>query len=95
MLANEGHEYFYFTGHRSDNGNTWYSDDQIKIGSPSGSLTSTSAGVYHRPYSGGIVVVNPTGSSAGVLLPGTYQTSSGSSESQLNVPSHGDMFVTS
>lgn len=95
MLANEGHEYFYFTGHRSDNGNTWYGDDQIKVGSPSGSLTSNSAGVYYRPYSGGVVVVNPTGSSAGVKLPATYRTSSGSSVSQLNVPAHSGMFLTS
>ena len=95
MLANEGHECFYFTGRRSDNGNTWCGDDQVKIGSPSGSLTSTSTGVYYRRYSGGIVVVNPTGASAGVQLPATYPTSSGSSVSKLNVPAHSGMFLTS
>jgi hypothetical protein len=95
MLANQGHEYFYFSGHRSDNGNTWYGDDQVKIGSPSGSLTSNGAGVYYRRYSAGIVVVNPTGSSAGVQLPATFHTPSGASVSQLNVPAHSGMFLTS
>jgi len=94
MLANQGHEYFFFSGHKSDNGNSWYGDDKVAIGNPTGAL-KTSNGAYYRAYSGGMVVVNPTSGSVKVSLGATYTTSSGSHVSTLSVGAHTGVILKS
>ena len=95
MLANQGHEDFFFSGHKSDNGNSWYGDDKIVLGSPSGSLKSTSGGAYYRAYSKGMVVVNPTGGSLSVPLGAAYHLAGGAAVSTVKVAAHTGMFLTS
>ena len=95
MLANQGHEDFFFSGHKSDNGNSWYGDDKIVLGSPSGSLKSTSGGAYYRAYSKGMVVVNPTGGSLSVPLGAAYHLAGGAAVSTFKVAAHTGMFLTS
>jgi hypothetical protein len=95
LLANAGSEQFFFSGHRSDNGNTWYGDDTYAIGSPSGGLKSNSAGAYYRAYTKGMVVVNPTGGSVNVSLGSTYTTPGGSRVTTLNVSAHTGVILTS
>jgi hypothetical protein len=95
MLANQGSEEFFFSGHKSDNGNSWYGDDKFAVGSPSGSLKSTSGGAYYRAYSKGMVVVNPTGGSLSVPLGAVYVTTSGARVSTVKLSAHTGMILTS
>jgi hypothetical protein len=95
LLANQGRAQFFFSGRRSDNGNSWYGDDQLAIGSPTGSLTHTAAGVYYRAYSGGMVVVNPTGASAPLSLGANYLTEVGQVVSKITVAAHSGVVLSS
>ena len=51
----------------------WQARANTDIGRPAGPRTRLANGVYLRPYSGGIVVVNPTSATRAVDLGGTYQ----------------------
>jgi hypothetical protein len=95
LLTNQGSEEFFFSGKKSDNGNSWYGDDKIVVGSPSGSLKSTSGGAYYRAYSKGMVVVNPTGGSLSVPLGAVYHISGGAAVSTVNLSAHTGMILTS
>ena len=95
LLANAGSEEFFFSGRKSDNGNSWYGDDKYAIGSPSGTLKSTSGGAYYRAYSKGMVVVNPTGGSLNVPLGAVYLTPGGARVSTLSVSAHTGVILTS
>ena len=94
LLANQGRVNFFFSGRTSDNGNTWYGDNSLAIGSPSGALSHTSGGVYYRAYSGGMVAVNPTGGSAPLSLGGSYRTTTGQTVSQITVAAHSAVILT-
>ena len=92
LLANAGSEYFFFSGHKSDNALSWYGDDGVKLGSPSGGI-STSGGVYMRHFANGMVAVNPTSSSQGVSLGATYTLPSGARSAKATVPAHSALFL--
>jgi hypothetical protein len=93
LLAQGGSEYFFFSGHKTDTALSWYGDDAINIGTPSGSI-STSNGVYMRYFTNGVVAVNPTTSSQGVSLGSTYTLPSGSRSAQATVPAHSSLILT-
>ncbi len=94
LLAQAGSEYFFFSGHKTDNALSWYGDDSIKIGGPTSGIT-TSNGVYLRHFASGVVAVNPTSSAQGVSLGSSYLLPSGSRSSQATVPAHSSLILTS
>jgi hypothetical protein len=93
LLAQGGSEYFFFSGHKTDNALSWYGDDGISLGGPSGAIT-TSNGVYLREFANGVVAVNPTTSSQGVSLGSTYTLPGGSRSAQATVPAHSSLILT-
>ena len=92
LLAQGGSEYFFFSGHKTDNALSWYGDDAIAIGSPTSGITSSN-GVYVRHFANGVVAVNPTSSSLGVSLGSTYTLPSGSRSTQATVPAHSSLIL--
>ena len=93
LLAQGGSEYFFFSGHKTDNALSWYGDDSVAIGSPTSDVT-TSNGVYLRHFANGVVAVNPTTSAQGVSLGSTYTLPSGSRSAQATVPAHSSLILT-
>jgi hypothetical protein len=93
LLAQGGSEYFFFSGHKTDNALSWYGDDGVKLGNPTSGIT-TSSGVYLRHFSGGVVAVNPTSSAQGVSLGSTYTLPSGARAAQATVPAHSGLILT-
>ncbi len=93
LLAQGGSEYFFFSGHKTDNALSWYGDDGVTIGNPTSGVT-TSNGVYIRHFANGVVAVNPTTSAQGVSLGSTYTLPSGSRSAQATVPAHSSLILT-
>jgi putative glycosyl hydrolase-like family 15 (GHL15) protein len=54
---------------------TWFPEYGYQLGQPTGSYTVSTNGVYERAFTGGIALVNPTGSTETVSLGGTYSGS--------------------
>jgi len=72
---NGAHTYFQFDG-----GDPAYSDDPIlnaPIGAPTEAYTKLSSGIYQRPFSKGLVLVNPTGEQKKSSIQGSYKSLQG------------------
>ncbi len=65
----------------------------IALGAPTGSYTS-SGGVYQRTFLDGLVLVNPTKSSAAVTLPQAYYNSTGTKVTKVSMGAESGMVLT-
>jgi hypothetical protein len=65
----------------------------VNIGVPTGSYAKVGS-VYRRSFSNGLVLVNPTTSSATVALSGPYTTLSGTVVTSVTLPPHTGQVLT-
>lgn len=65
----------------------------LRIGAPTASYSKV-GNVYRRPFSNGLVYVNPTGSTQRVSLPQAYKTTGGATVTSLALPPHGGEILT-
>jgi Hypothetical glycosyl hydrolase family 15 len=93
LLAQQGHEYFYYQGSKSNTALTSWGETSISLGSPS-AARQVSGSLYSRQFTNGMVVVNPSGSSASMSLPRSYMLS-GKSVNSLTVSAHSGVILTS
>lgn len=94
LLGTNGTSYFTFSyGKDTDptKGHSWW---EIEIGQPLEHYATT-GGLYHRAFSGGFVVVNPTGTTRSMKLGATYRDLSGGLRSSVTVAPHtAEIFTT-
>ncbi len=73
---------------------TWFPEYEYQVGQPTGNYTVSSNGVYQRSFTGGIALVNPTGSSQTVDLGGTYSGSGLSNVSSVTLAPQSGLVLT-
>ena len=94
LLGTDGNSYFTFSyGRNTDptKGHPWW---EIQLGQPLGNY-ATAGGLYHRAFSGGFVVVNPTGSKRSMELGATYRDLTGKLRASVTLAPHtAEIFTT-
>ena len=73
LLAAEGEASFALHGDYTHE--TWFPEYEYDLGAPVGDRVERASGLHVRKFENGIVVVNPTSTSAAVNLPGSYSGS--------------------
>jgi hypothetical protein len=85
LLGADEHAYFSFRyDHELTAYHPWW---EVRIGSPTGRYAKV-GGVYQRAFEGGLVLVNPTGSTVTVPLGGAYVTLDGDAVTSLSMAPH-------
>ncbi len=98
LMGANGHSFFAFTKSRDKAGasqmNAPYTMPK-SLGMPKGAMYQLPSGAWMREFAGGAAVVNPTGSSVRVRVPGTMRRLNGGTVTTLTLPPHsGDVLVT-
>jgi len=70
LLATQGNAHFAMHGDYTNE--NWFEDYDLDIGSPAASESRDANGVHRRPFTRGMVLVNPTSSTQTASLPGEY-----------------------
>ena len=86
LLAANGRASFAL--HANYGSESWFSEYQVDIGSPSGSESEDSDGSHRRLFSNGIVLVNPTDETLSVDLGGTYSGSGLTNATSATMKAH-------
>lgn len=73
LLGADGHTAYSSAANYSSE--EWCSECEAQIGEPTSVATKVAGGVWERSFSGGLVVVNPTGATVTVNLGGAYSGS--------------------
>ena len=87
LLGDNGTNYFHFSYSASNSPMSDHPWWHVNIGSPAGAYTTVN-GVYVRVYSGGKVVVNPSGTTRSISLGGAYVDLSGDRRSSITLAPH-------
>ena len=98
LMGANGHSFFAFTRSR-DKAGAGQSNARYRmptsLGMPRGAMSQLPSGAWIREFAGGAAVVNPTGSSVRVQVPGTMKRLNGTVVNSLTLPAHsGDVLVT-
>jgi hypothetical protein len=93
LLVSGDRSYFSFSGARTDTALSPWTVDRLGIGHPM-ARRQRSGSVYFRRFSGGMVVVNPTGSASPMSLPGAYVMPNGARVSSLTLAAHTGLVLT-
>lgn len=87
LLGTNGSSYFAFSGKRGEDPTLGYPLWDTSIGRPQGSYEKTD-GIYWRTFTGGKVLVNPSGETRSIDLGGTYKTPEGSTVTSVRLNPH-------
>ena len=98
LMGANGRSFFAFTKSRDKAGasqmNAPYSMPK-SLGMPKGAMRQLPSGAWMREFAGGAAVVNPTGSTVRVQVPGTMKRLNGGTVSSMTLAPHsGDVLVT-
>ena len=98
LLGNTGHAFFDFESNTSGSGRATKEFQapsplyDLDLGHPLQTSTSLSSylrsGVYQRPYSNGLVMVNPSDRAVPVAVSGTYRNLAGRAVHQITLAPH-------
>jgi hypothetical protein len=93
LLAGNGHTVFQASnGHPGEE--TWLSDYEVELGSPTSSPTAVGNGAWERYFTNGLVVVNPTGAPVSVNFAGTYSGDGLTNVTAATLGPHGALILT-
>jgi hypothetical protein len=94
LLAKAGSGYYMFMASRMQGALSSWNSSWPAIGRATGARTQVGS-IWERPFSGGMVAVNPTGSTHSLALHATYLTASGRSVSNITLTAHSGAILTS
>jgi hypothetical protein len=92
LLAGQGHTYFVQAGDYTHE--TWYPEYDYDLGDPTAPETKDSNGIHSRPFTNGLVLVNPTTSTHIVSFGGRYSGSGLTSATAATMPPRSALILT-
>ncbi|HEY0388846.1 MAG TPA: putative glycoside hydrolase [Gaiellales bacterium] len=93
LLARGGAGYYMFMGSRNQGALSSWNTRWPAIGRATGARTRVGS-IWERPFSGGMVAVNPTGTARTIALHATYQTVSGRAVTAIQLAPHSGTVLT-
>jgi hypothetical protein len=93
LLAGNGHT-VYMASNGQLGQETWLGDYEAQIGTPTAAATALGNGAWQRTFSGGLVVVNPTTSTAQVSFGGAYSGDGLEGATGATLGPHGALVLT-
>jgi hypothetical protein len=92
LLAANGHT--AFLAGDGYTGETWSSEYEVPLGEPTSTATAIGDGAWRRSFANGLVVVNPTSSTLGVSLGGSYSGSGLTDATEASLGPHSAVILT-
>ncbi|HEX2587307.1 MAG TPA: putative glycoside hydrolase [Gaiellales bacterium] len=93
LLAKGGTGYYMFMGSRKQGALSTWNTGWPRIGRATGARVQVGA-IWERPFSGGIVAVNPSGTTRTLALHSTYLTPSGHAVTSIQLAPHSGTVLT-
>ena len=91
LLAGNGRSTFALHGDYANE--TWFADYDLNLGSAAGAEFREASGVHRRPFTNGLVLVNPTTTSVTVDFGGTYSGSGLAKAAGAVMPPHSGLIL--
>ncbi|HYM56992.1 MAG TPA: putative glycoside hydrolase [Solirubrobacteraceae bacterium] len=92
LLGGQGHVYFALHGDYTNE--NWLPEYDYALGDPTGPESKDANGVHRRVFAGGLVLVNPTGTTQTVSFGATYSGCGVTGATSASMPAHTGLILT-